>query len=197
MKRLIMLTCAVLMGITSESINAQGKIGYVDSQKIMQSLKETQTIQLKLQEEQEKMGRQFQYLQDSLANAQDDFVKNYKDNPLIKENIRQSIQKTVEELAYYVQTAGQRFNEELGKKQQELMQPVFDKIKKALENVRKAEGMDYILDSASGILLAQDTKYDLTERAINELVRMGGAATKETGVKDGGTKETKDPNKKQ
>lgn len=192
MKRLIMLISVVLVGITSNSINAQGKIGYVDSQKIMQSLKETQSVQVKLQEEQEKMAKQFQYLQDSLANAQDDYLKNYKDNPLIKENIRQSIQKGIEELAYYVQTAGQRFNEELGKKQQELMQPIFDKVKKALENVRKAEGMDYIIDSASGILLAHDTKYDLTDKAINELVKMAGTTT----TKDGGTKETKDANKK-
>ncbi|MBL7959037.1 OmpH family outer membrane protein [bacterium] len=191
MKRLIMILSVVLLGITAKSTSAQSKIGYVDSQKIMQSLKETQTVQAKLQVEQEKMAKQFQYLQDSLANAQDDFVNNYKNNPLIKENIRQSIQKGIEELAYYVQTAGQRYNEELGKKQQELMQPVFDKVKKALENVRKAEGMDFILDSASGILLAEDTKYDLTEKAINELIKMAGTTAKDTGVK-----ETKDTGKK-
>ncbi|MBL7996291.1 OmpH family outer membrane protein [bacterium] len=191
MKRLIMILSVVLLGMTAKSTNAQSKIGYVDSQKIMQSLKETQAVQAKLQVEQEKMAKQFQYLQDSLANAQDDFVNNYKNNPLIKENIRQSIQKGIEELAYYVQTAGQRYNEELGKKQQELMQPIFDKVKKALENVRKAEGMDFILDSASGILLAEDTKYDLTEKAINELIKMAGTTTKDTGVK-----ETKDTGKK-
>lgn len=174
-----------LLGISANLVEAQGKIGYVDSQKIMQSLKETQTVQVKLQEEQERMAKQFQYLQDSLANAQDDYVKNYKDNPLIKENIRQSIQKGIEELAYYVQGAGQRFNDELGKKQQELMQPIFDKVKKALENVRKTENMDYIIDSASGILLAYDTKYDLTDKAINELVKMAGSATaKDAGAKD-------------
>ncbi|KAB2879333.1 OmpH family outer membrane protein [bacterium] len=191
MKRLIMILSVVLLGMTAKSTSAQSKIGYVDSQKIMQSLKETQAVQAKLQVEQEKMAKQFQYLQDSLANAQDDFVNNYKNNPLIKENIRQSIQKGIEELAYYVQTAGQRYNEELGKKQQELMQPIFDKVKKALENVRKAEGMDFILDSASGILLAEDTKYDLTEKAINELIKMAGTTTKDTGVK-----ETKDTGKK-
>jgi outer membrane protein len=181
------------MCLTGASLMAQSKIGYVDSQKIMQSLKETQTVQTKLQEEQEKMAKQFQYLQDSLANAQDDYVKNYRDNPLIKENIKQSIQKGIEELAYYVQTAGQRYNEELGKKQQELMQPIFDKIKKAIENVRKAESMDYIIDSASGILLAYDAKYDMTEKAINELVKMAGAAGT---TKDSGSKDIKDTNKK-
>lgn len=192
MKRSILYLTVALLGIITSSIYAQGKIGYVDSQKIMQSLKETQTVQVKLQEEQERMAKQFQYLQDSLANAQDDYVKNYKDNPLIKENIRQSIQKGIEELAYYVQGAGQRYNEELGKKQQELMQPIFDKIKKALENVRKAEGMEYIVDSASGILLAYDTKYDLTDKAINELVKMAGTTT----TKDSGSKEVKDTTKK-
>ena len=193
MKRSLLYLTIGLFAITTGSIHAQGKIGYVDSQKIMQSLKETQAVQVKMQEEQERMAKQFQYLQDSLANAQDDYVKNYKDNPLIKENIRQSIQKGIEELAYYVQGAGQRFNEELGKKQQELMQPIFDKIKKALENVRKTENMDYIVDSASGILLAYDTKYDLTDKAINELVKMAGSTTS---TKDTGSKEVKDATKK-
>ncbi len=192
MKQTILYFTIALIAVASGSITAQSKIGYVDSQKIMQSLKETQTVQVKLQEEQERMAKQFQYLQDSLANAQDDYVKNYKDNPLIKENIRQSIQKGIEELAYYVQGAGQRFNDELGKKQQELMQPIFDKVKKALENVRKTENMDYIVDSASGILLAYDTKYDLTDKAINELVKMAGSAT----TKDAGAKEIKDTTKK-
>jgi hypothetical protein len=52
--------------------------------------------------------------------------------------------------------------------------------------------MEYIVDSASGILLAYDTKYDLTDKAINELVKMAGTTT----TKDTGSKEVKDTTKK-
>jgi outer membrane protein len=177
--------CALF--VTAYAGFAQSKIGYADSQKILGSLKETQAVQAKLQQEQEKMYKQYQYLQDSLNTAQDDYVKNVKDNQLLKDNMKKSIQKGLEELAYLVQTSGQKYQEELVKKQQELMQPILEKVKKAIENVRKAEGLDYVLDTASGVLLSYDTKYDLTQKTIDELIKMGGATneSKDTG-KDGG-----------
>jgi outer membrane protein len=167
---------------------AQSKIGYADSQKILGSLKETQAVQIKLQQEQEKMYKQYQYLQDSLNTAQDDYTKNVKDNQLLKDNMKRSIQKGLEELTYLVQTSGQKYQEELQKKQQELMLPILDKVKKAIENVRKADGLDFVLDSASGILLSYETKYDLTQKTIDELLKMSGAGeSKDTG-KDTGKK---------
>ena len=175
---------AVLM-LVSQQIFAQSKIGYADSQKILGSLKETQAVQEKLQKEQQRMYKQYQYLQDSLNTAQDDYVKNVKDNPLLKDNMKQSIQKGLDELAYLVQTSGQKFQEELGKKQQDLMQPIIDKVKKAIESVRKAEGYDYVLDSASGMLLSYDTKFDLTQKSIDELIKMGNATDDSAGKNTG------------
>lgn len=153
--------------------HAQTKIGYVDTQKIMGSLKETQDVQTQLQQEQEKLYKQYQYLQDSLAVAQDDYVKNVKDNPLLKEGTKQSVQKQVEELAYLVQTSQQRFQEELYKKQQELMQPIVDRVKKAVESVRKAQSLDLILDSSFGMILASNEDLNLTQKTLDELVKMG------------------------
>jgi len=166
------------------SLEAQSKIGYVDSQKILSSLKETQSIQGKLQEEQEKMYKHLQYLQDSLSNSQDDYVKNIKDNALIKDGTKKAIEKGIEELAYSIQTSQQKYQEELQKKYQELMQPLLDKVKKAVDNIRKAENMDFVFDSASQIILASDTKYDLTQKVLDEIITI-----KE--VKDTGKKETK------
>ncbi len=156
---------------------AQGKTGYADSQKILQSLKETETVQAKLQAEQERMYKQLQYLQDSLQQMQDDFVKNYKDNALIKENIKQAFQKGMQDLAYVIQSSQQKFQDDFYKKQQELMQPILDKVKKALEAVRKTQGMELILDSAPGSILAFDDKLDMTQKAIDELIKMATAKT--------------------
>lgn len=172
--------------LSAAGAHAQMKIGYVDTQKIMGSLKETQDVQARMQEEQEKLTKQFQYLQDSLATAQEDYAKNVKDNPLLKEGTKQSIQKGIEELAYLVQTSSQRFQEELYKKQQELMQPIVERVKKAVENVRKASSMELVLDSSFGVILASDESLDLTQKTLDELVRMG--ESKDTGKKEkGGT----------
>jgi outer membrane protein len=167
------------------TIFSQSKIGYVDSQKILGSLKETQTVQSTLQTEQENMYKKLKYMQDSLQESQDDFVKNIKDNQMIKEGAKKAIQKGLEDLAYQLQTSQQKFQEDLQKLYQELMQPVFDKVKKAVDNVRKTEGMDFVLDGSTQIILAADTKYELTQKVLDELIKMGEQ-------KDTGKKEVKD-----
>ncbi|NUM81577.1 OmpH family outer membrane protein [bacterium] len=180
MKNIIMSIAGTLM-LLGSAVTAQSKVGYVDSQKLLGSLKETQAVQTQMQAEQEKMYAQFQYLQDSLANSQEDYVKNVKDNPLLKDGAKKAIEKGIQELAYLVQSSQQKFQEELYAKQQELMKPILDKIKKAVDNVRKAEGLDIMLDSAYGIILASDTKLDLTQKTIDELVKM--ATEKDSGTK--------------
>jgi outer membrane protein len=180
------LMLAAIFGLTAFStINGQSKIGYVDSQKILGSLKETQTVQSTLQAEQEKMYKKLQYMQDSLQEAQEDYVKNIKDNQMIKDGAKKAIQKGLEDLAFQLQTSQQKFQEDLQKLYQELMQPVFDKVKKAVDNVRKAEGMDLVLDGSSQIILAADTKYEMTQKVLDELVKM-------VDQKDTGKKEVKD-----
>ncbi len=176
----------LLLAVLAWPAFSQSKIGYVDSQKILGSLKETQEVQAKLQTEQERLYKQFEYLQDSLANAQEDYLKNVKDNQLLKEGTKKSIEKGIQELSYLVETSRQKFQEDLIKKQQELMQPILDRVRKAVDNVRKAEGLDYVLDYSFGFILASDTKYDLTQKTLDELVKMG--ESKETSTKDGGAK---------
>ncbi len=172
-----MKTMYVAIMMVGSIMFGQGKIGFADSQKILQSLKETETVQTKLQAEQEKMYKQMQYMQDSLQTMQDDFVKNYRDNALIKDNIKQAFQKGMQDLAIIIQNSQQKFQDDFYKKQQELMAPVLEKVKKALESVRKAQNLDMILDSAPGMVLAQDAKLDMTQKAIDELIKMGTTGT--------------------
>ncbi len=61
-------------------------------------------------------------------------------------------------------------NGELFKKQNELMKPVQDRIFKAVQDVAKEEGYDYVLDKSGDILLMYaNEKYDLTQKIFNKL----------------------------
>lgn len=172
-----MKTCLYLMlgafVMMAGSLQSQSKIGYVDGQKILTSLKETQTVQSTLQAEQEKMMKKLQYMQDSLQEAQEDYIKNIKDNAMIKDAAKKAIEKGLEDLAYQIQSSQLRYQDELQKLYQDLMQPIFDRIRKAVDNVRKAEGMDFVFDGSSNVILAHDSKYDLTQKVLDELVKMG------------------------
>lgn len=171
------LIIAFMFIITASALHAQSRVGYVDSQKILGSLKETQTVQSQMQTEQQKAYKQLVYLQDSLNISQDDYIKNVKDNPLLKDGAKKAIEKGIQELAGLIQTRQQQLQEELLDKQSELMQPILDKIKKAVEAVRKAQNLDLILDSGYGIVLASEAKLDLTDKTLEELVKMGTEKT--------------------
>jgi len=158
---------------TGSAVFAQSRVGYVDSQKILGSLKETQAVQTQMQAEQQKAYRQLVYLQDSLNVSQDDYVKNVKDNPLLRDGAKKAIEKGIQDLANLIQTRQQQLQEELLDKQSQLMQPILDKIKKAVENVRKASNLELVLDSGYGIVLASDAKLDLTDKALEELIKLG------------------------
>jgi len=169
---LLVMLCMALQ----QDIFAQSKMGYVDVQKVMDSLKETEAAKKHMQAEQEKYAAQFQYLQDSLNTSQDDYIKNVKDNTLLKDGAKKAIEKGIQELAYYLQTFNQRANEDLGKKQQELMQPILDKVKKAVETVRKTEGYDFVFHS--DVVFVSDSKFDITQKTIDELIKMAGTKDK-------------------
>jgi len=51
--------------------------------------------------------------------------------------------------------------EDLQKKEQELLQPIIDLAKKAIEEVAKEQGYTYILDTAYGIVLFADPSDDI------------------------------------
>ena len=51
--------------------------------------------------------------------------------------------------------------QQIGKKQQELYQPVFDKVNKAIADVAKENGFTYIVDATKGSLLFADDKFDI------------------------------------
>jgi outer membrane protein len=61
-------------------------------------------------------------------------------------------------------------NGELFKKQNELMKPVQDRIFKAVQEVAKEEGYDYVFDKSGDILLMYaNEKYDLTQKIFTKL----------------------------
>jgi outer membrane protein len=82
-----------------------------------------------------------------------------------EKELRDLDQKIVE---YRNQKFGQ--NGDLFNKQNELMKPVQDRIFKAVQDVAKEDGYDYVFDKSSDILLMYtNEKYDLTQKILAKL----------------------------
>jgi len=62
---------------------------------------------------------------------------------------------------------------ELYKKQQELLQPILDKVKRAIDNVRLKEKYDVVFDISTGNPVSIDKRLDLTLLVLEELPSVG------------------------
>jgi outer membrane protein len=68
-----------------------------------------------------------------------------------------------------IQAFRQTATEDLQKKQVEMMKPLYEKAKAAIEKVASSQGFDYVLDSSAGgsVIMAQGK--DLMNEVKNEL----------------------------
>jgi len=158
------------------------KIGYINSQKIVANYKEAQDTQERLnkinatwEEEGKGLQKQFQEMGEQLESQ----------SLLLSEERKREKQQELQTLYMKIQ---QYQNEKWGqggefyKKQEELMQPIFDKINQAIKKVAEELNFDYVFDTVAGnIVYASPRQTDLTEEVIKDLEK--GLDSSTTGPK--------------
>lgn len=166
--RLTLAGWAMLLCVAAAA--AQVKVGHVSTDAIMKQLPDAQDAQKKLD------GLVADW-QTELNRMQQDWQKRleeYDKRKLIMTDQRRSeAERELRELdqrigEYRNQKFGQ--NGELFQKQNELMKPVQDRVFKAIQDVAREEGYDYVLDKSGEILMMYaNEKYDLTPKVLEKL----------------------------
>jgi outer membrane protein len=167
-KTLFVTLAAVSLSLTG-SVFAQ-KFAYINSQKILATYKEAQDAQEQLdkinkawEEEGRAMQKQFQELGEQLESQS---LLLSEERQKEKQQELQSLYMKIQQ--YQAEKWGQ--SGEFYKKQDELMQPIIDKINTAIKKVGEEERYDYIFDTVAGnILYASPSQTDLTDLVLQEL----------------------------
>ncbi len=171
MKSVIRFGYLLFFGIVMQtSLSAQTKIGYINSQVIMEQLPEAQDAQKQLD------GLTSEW-QNELAKMQSDiqikFEEYDKRKLIMSDKRRAEVERELQDLdKKLVDYRQQKFgtNGELFTKQNELMKPIQEKIFKAVKDVADSEGYDYVVDrSSSTLLLYANNKHDLTQKVLEKL----------------------------
>ena len=161
---------ALISGFVAAGLHAQGqKIGYVVSPKIFQELPEALDAQKKL-EALEKP------LQDSLsAMAQDIQVRideYQKKEAMMNDAAKRSAQQEIQDLQRKATEFADIKRRELAEKQEQILNPVREKIKKAIEAVAKEEKYGFVFDkNETQTLIYGDASHDLTFKVLDRLKR--------------------------
>lgn len=146
-----MIALAIMVGVGA---TAQTKVAHIDSQKLLSEMPEMK----KAQEQIQKLSQTYENdIQASFKEYQTKAQAYQSEiSALTKEQMKEKeadIEKKLKELGTMennIRQAQQTAAEEIQKKQQALFQPLLEKVKKAVEKVAKAQGVQYVLDGTQG-----------------------------------------------
>lgn len=170
MKLSMLCLIAVLGVVGSSALQAQSKIGYINSEAIVQQLPEAQDAQKQLDALTQEWQNDLKKMQDTLKQKFDDYDKR---KLIMSDQRRAEMEKELQQLdQQMMEYRDKRFgtNGDLFQKQNELMKPVQDRIFKAVQDVATEGGYDYVFDkSSSTLLMYANDKNDLTAKVLAKL----------------------------
>ena len=169
MKR-ILVSSLLLFSVFSCLSFAQVKIGYVDSDAIMDKLPDAQDARQKLDVLVQEWQGELNKIENTWKTKYDDYEKR---KLIMTDQSRAEIEAELVKLEKQISDYREKkfgTNGEMFQKQDELMKPVQNKVFSAIKDVALEEDYDYVFDRSGDILLlyAKD-KYDITVKVLNKL----------------------------
>lgn len=150
--RTLLFTTILFIGVTGMTL-AQSKIAHINTNDLVAAMPEMKAAQAEL----EKLQKTYEAEIKSMVTEYQNKVKQYQaeaDNQTEEENTKraQEVQTIDQSIRQYQGQAQQ----DLQKKETDLMKPIFEKAKAAIDKVAQAQGFDYVLNSVegSGVLVA-------------------------------------------
>ena len=166
MKNLKSLFIAILMALPMTFSYAQSKVAHIDTQKLIGEMPEVIAAQKQLQQlektyasEIENTYKEFQ------TKAQSYSADAANQTDVTNQARRREIETMQQNIEQYRETAAQDFQ----KKQVEMMRPLYDKARAAIEKVASAQGFDYVLDATAGGSVIMAKGKDLMDDVKKEL----------------------------
>ncbi|MBQ8100297.1 MAG: OmpH family outer membrane protein [Paludibacteraceae bacterium] len=148
MKRLFLMLALVM----PLALSAQ-KFGHVNTQELFSQMPELNKVKQQID------TLQGQY-ETQIANMQEEFNKKVTDfqksEATLADAVKQIRQQELAEMEQRIQLFYQTAQQDIQKKQQELLAPLHEKMTKAIQEVGTANGFTYIFDSAAMVYISPD-----------------------------------------
>jgi len=148
MKKILLTICLVVAGLFAAE--AQNKLGYINSNELLSIMPESTEMQTELQS-------YAKGLESSLAAMQAEGEKklaDYQQNEAtMSDLVKQDKVRELESIQQRILEFQQNAQESLAAKEQELITPILDKARKAIEDVAKEGNFTYIFDASTGNIL--------------------------------------------
>ena len=165
----VALLVAMILTLAAGSLMAQLKLGYVNSQAVLASYPPAVEARKKLEAESAKWTQELQKMSEDFQAAQQELEQQ---SLLLSDAKKQEKVKALEQMAQRAQqfqTQKWGENGEMARREQELLQPVIDKVNTVIKKVGDDNGFDFIFDAVAGNLLYAKETHDMTQKIIDAL----------------------------
>ncbi|CAI8261200.1 MAG TPA: hypothetical protein DIT52_04240 [Flavobacteriaceae bacterium] len=165
MKLLKQLFTAALLMVSTASF-AQSKVAHIEVQKLISEMPEVIAAQKEIAELEKTYSTDLENsVKEYQAKAQTYAADAENKSEIINQKRRTELEGIQQSLEQFRQQAAQ----DLQKKQVEMMRPLYEKARTAIEKVASAQGFDYVLDSSAGGSVIMSKGTDLMADVKTEL----------------------------
>lgn len=156
---------SALIVVCSFTANAQ-KIAHINLDSLISIMPETKAATQSVQDYAKQLETQVTAMQTELQTKYDDYQSHQNDMPAL---VKASKEKELNDLNQRIQDFQQQAQTDYQKKSAELSKPVYEKAKKAIDQVAKDNGYKYVLDTSTGIVIYNEPADDIFNLAVKKL----------------------------
>lgn len=166
MKNIFKMTLVAAVVILSSLTASAQKIAHINLDSLISIMPETKVATQAVQDYAKQLEQQVTAMQTELQSKYEDYQAKQKDMP---ELVRASTEKGLNDLNQRIQDFQQQAQTDYQKKSAELSKPVYDKAKKAIDQIAKENGYKYVLDTSTGVVIYNEPTDDIFNLAMKKL----------------------------
>lgn len=152
---------------------AQVKIGFVDSQRLLDTMPSRKAAIEKIMEHEKQLIEDLKSLQTEIQKMEKEYQEKVNNMTPV---IRQSFEKKLQDKYTQFQTSQQSSQEELQAYGEELNAPILERLQNAVKIVAERQKLAMVVDKTSALYSAADM--DITSTVVAELLRLEKEANK-------------------
>jgi outer membrane protein len=150
MKKILLITAFLAFAFSPSFAQKTAKIGHINSEELLSLMPERKRASEKIDTISKEIEKQ---LRDLMTEYQGKIEKYERDAPNLSELLKKDRAEEVKNLETRIRAFQQEAQGTIEAKQQEMMEPIITKAKKAIEEVAKENGYTYVLDTSAGTVL--------------------------------------------
>lgn len=169
MKKLVLVLVFGFVTMMSYAQTEPLKIGFADVEYIFSQMPEAKQIEVELQTLQAQLKKQYDA---KVAEFQKKLQEYQQYAATVPDAVKQNTERELQQLQQNIQKLEQDSQADLQKKQVALMEPVYAKVGKAIEDVAKENGFSLILNqqiSGLDVILYGNEKLDTSDMVLKKM----------------------------